>query len=95
MIVKAGMMALFVMGATACVATSRTYTDGTRRASDQHESWTRVSFAGSTKRIDASRRCPHGIARATIGIPYWGAPIALLTLGLVTPVRAEVTCAAR
>jgi len=83
-----------VLGTTACVATSRSYVDGTRPVSGQHYSWTRVSIAGSTARVDVRTACPAGIARAVIRIPYWGAPIALLTLGLVTPVKAEVTCAA-
>lgn len=90
----AGFIVSVAFVASACVATSRTFVDSSRTATQQGRSWTRFSFAGSTKRIDARAACPGGIARITTGIPVWGAPIALLTIGIVTPVHIEVTCAA-
>lgn len=89
-----GIVVAVALAAPGCVATSRTFVDPTRTASPDRASWTRFSFAGSTKRVDARSACPGGVARIDTAIPVWGAPIALLTLGIVTPVRIEVTCAA-
>ncbi len=89
-----GIIIVSALVAPGCVATSRTFVDPTRTASHDRTSWTRFSFAGSTKRVDARGACPGGVARIETGIPVWGAPIALLTIGIVTPVHIEVTCAA-
>lgn len=94
MIRTIGIIAAVALAGPGCVATSRTFVDPTRTASHDRASWTRFSFAGSTKRIDARAACPSGVARIDTAIPAWGAPIALLTIGIVTPVHVEVTCAA-
>jgi len=38
--------------------------------------------------------CPNGVVESRSSMPWWGGPVALLTVGIVVPWRVEYVCAA-